>query len=178
MWLVILVPIALILASVVLPAFWGGAWSPTPMRIVNQMLSMAQLKKGETLYDLGAGDGRVITTAVRKHPVKAVGVEIDPLKCLLLRIRLRLMNLKGAARVLQADFFKVDLSKADVVFLYLSPIAHDRLGEKLRAELKPGARVVSYRRTIADWQPVTFLESEGLYLYKVQERRTSCKDSA
>ncbi len=168
MWLYLLfVPLLLLLFSVLLPSFWGGAWSPTPMRIVHQMLDMAQLQEGETLYDLGAGDGRVIFRAVSNCPVKAVGVEIDPFKCLLLKFRIRCKKLGETVKIVKSDFFKVNLSEANVVFLYLSPAAHNRLQEKLFHELKEGARVVCYRRTMADLPLEAVNASENLYMYRI-----------
>src|SRR5690606_34441159 len=107
-----------IFLSIVLPAFVGGAWSPTSMARVRAMLQMAQLAPGETLYDLGAGDGRIIITAAREFGAQAVGIEIDPLRAALCRWRIRLGGLTGRARVERANFFDVDLCNAAVVTFY------------------------------------------------------------
>ncbi len=137
------------------------------MKVVRQMLAMAALQEGETLFDLGAGDGRVIINAAVTYSSRAVGVEIDPLKCLLLRARISFMGLGDSVGVLKSDFFKADLSKADVVFLYLSPAAHDRLREKLNKELREGSRVVCYRRPIPGWSAEAVNLSHDLYLYRI-----------
>ncbi len=168
MWIYLLIiPVGFLLGSVILPSFWGGAWSPTPMGIVNQMLDMAQFKEGETLFDLGAGDGRVVVRAASAHPINAVGVEIDPFKCFLLKTRVRFKGLCSRVKIVKGDFFKVDLSEADVVFLYLSPAAHYRLRDKLSRELGEGARVVCYRRPMSGWQLEAVSPSRNLYLYRI-----------
>jgi ubiquinone/menaquinone biosynthesis C-methylase UbiE len=172
MWIYLMfLPLCLLLLSVLLPSFWGGAWSPTPMRIVHQMLDMAKLQEGETLYDLGAGDGRVIFKAVSDCQAKAVGVEIDPFKCFLLKTRIRYRRLGESVKVIKSDFFKVNLSDANVVFLYLSPVAHHRLQEKLSLELKEGSRVVCYRRTMEELPLEAVNLSENLFMYRIGQNR-------
>ncbi|HLT59085.1 MAG: class I SAM-dependent methyltransferase [Limnochordales bacterium] len=158
-----------IFLSIVLPAFVGGAWSPTSMARVRAMLQMAQLAPGETLYDLGAGDGRIIITAAREFGAQAVGIEIDPLRAALCRWRIRLGGLTGRARVERANFFDVDLCNADVVTFYLSQAAADRLKDKFETELRPGSRVVSHRRPVPGWRPAAVDERHGLYLYVIGE---------
>jgi hypothetical protein len=153
--------------SILLPSFVGGAWSPTPMPVVHKMLEYARLQPGETLYDLGAGDGRVIMTAGGLPGVRAIGVEIDPLRWALCKWRAR-----GRAniQVLRENMFHLDLRDADVVTFYLSQGAADLLQEKLQAELGPGARVISNRRPIPGWQPQLVDEEFGLYVYVMEEQ--------
>jgi len=110
------------------------------------MLQLAALRRGETLFDLGAGDGRIIIEAVRHFGARAVGVEIDPER--VDRIRKRLNATGTQAQLIEADLFQVDLSSADVITIYLSPSANLRLAQKLKAELKKGARVVSLDYTL------------------------------
>lgn len=136
------------------------------------MLKMADLQEGETLFDLGAGDGRVLFTAAAGNRVNAVGVEIDPVKCLLLNARIKLKGLGNRVQVVKGDFFAVSLAEANVVFLYLSPVAHNRLSEKLARELKAGARVVSYRRTMPDLPLEAVNHSQNLYLYRIGDVMT------
>jgi cyclopropane fatty-acyl-phospholipid synthase-like methyltransferase len=146
------------------------AYVPTPKLIVRSMLELASLRRGETLFDLGAGDGRIIIEAARQFGACAIGVEIDP-GCIS-RIRERLAATKSKAELIEADFFDVDLSQADVVTIYLSPSANERLASKLKSELKPGARVVSLDYDLPGWSPKRELEvnSSGMirkvYLYR------------
>jgi SAM-dependent methyltransferase len=170
-WLLVALGFTLF-CSVVAPSFWGGAWSPTPMRVVDGMLDMAQLAGHETLYDLGAGDGRVLFRAAKTRAAQVVGVEIDPVKCWFLKAMVCAKGL-SSVRIVKGDFFRVDLSGADVVFLYLSPAAHNRLREKLERELKTGARVVSYRRAMPGWRAAQVDPSRRLFLYQIGQE-TGC----
>jgi tRNA A58 N-methylase Trm61 len=148
--------------------------SPTP--VVRQMLILAELKPGETLYDLGSGDGRAVIMAAKDFGARSVGVELreDLVKRALSNIHE--LGLETRAHVLQNDIFKVDLSEADVVFLYLTTSANEKVKPKLEAELKPGARIVSHDYEVLGWKPSkidNFCEnprlgypSHTLYVYK------------
>jgi len=127
------------------------AYVPTPKEIVRRMLQLAQVRRGETVFDLGAGDGRVLIEAVRRFGARAVGVEIDPER--LTRIKERLTSTGTEAEVIQADFMDVDLSSADVVAIYLSASVNAKLAPKLRSELKAGARIVSLDYVLPGWIP-------------------------
>ena len=147
------------------------AYVPTPKDIVRRMLQLASLRRGETLFDLGAGDGRIIIEAVRGYGARAVGVEIDPER--ISRVRERLNSTGTQAELLEADLFEVDLSSADVITIYLSVSANTRLAPKLKAELKPGTRVVSLDYVLPGWVPDREIEintsgmKRKLYLYQI-----------
>lgn len=166
-WIGTVVMIGIALVSILLPALAGGAWSPTPMRAVRSMLRTAGLRHGEVLYDLGAGDGRIILTAAREFGATSVGVEIDPLRYAFARARLLLAGVSGRASIVLADFFRIDLRAADVVTLYLSQAANNRLRAKLEAELRPGARVVCYRRRMDGWDLAASDPRYGVFVYVV-----------
>ena len=148
----------------------------TPMPVVRQMLILAELKPGEMLYDLGSGDGRAVIMAAKDFEAKSVGVELreDLTKRTLSNIQE--LGLETKAQILQSDIFKVDLSPADVVFLYLTTSANEKVKPKLEAELKPGARIVSHDYEILGWKPSkidNFCEnprlgypSHTIYVYK------------
>jgi endoglucanase len=116
---------------------------PTPQAVVDKMLEMAEVKKGDVLYDLGCGDGRIVVTAAKRYGVKAVGFDIDPK-----RIRESLLNVKSnkvehLVTIKQEDIFTLDLREASVVTLYLLPTLNVKLMPQL-ARLKPGSRIVSH----------------------------------
>jgi tRNA A58 N-methylase Trm61 len=148
----------------------------TPMPVVRQMLVLAELKPKETLYDLGSGDGRAVIMAAKDFGAKSVGVELreDLAKRALSNIQE--VGLETKAQILQNDILKVDLSPADVVFLYLTTSANEKIKPKLEAELKPGARIVSHDYEILGWKPAktdNFCEnpklgypSHTIYVYK------------
>jgi len=145
------------------------AYIPTPKNIVRQMLLLARLRQGELLYDLGAGDGRILIEGAREFGARCVGVEIDPER--IVRLKERLAATKVEAKIIEGDLMQIDLSDADVVAIYLSDSVNARLAPKLSRELKPGARVVSLDYSLPGWklEKETSVTSAGLsrqiYLY-------------
>ena len=126
----------------------------SPLPVVRQMLTLAELRKGETFFDLGAGDGRSVIMAAQEYGAKAVGIELreDLAKRALSTIAE--LGIEDKAQILQADFFNIDLRSADVVFLYLTTSANEKVKPKLESELKPRARVVSHDYEILRWKPI------------------------
>ena len=149
----------------------------TPTSVVREMLILAELKPDEILYDLGSGDGRAVIMAAKDFGASSVGVELrdDLTKRALTSIND--LNLKEKTRIIQKDIFDVDLSAANVVFLYLTTSANERIKPKLEAELKPGTRVVSHDYEILGWKakkidnfcenPKLGYPSHTLYVYEV-----------
>jgi predicted RNA methylase len=149
---------------------------PSPLPVVQRMLKLADLKAGEVLFDLGAGDGRTVTMAATKFGARAVGVELreDLAKKALSTIHDN--GLADRVTIVNGDMFNVNLSSADVVFLYLTTSANEKIKPKLEAELKKGVRVVSHDYEIVGWKPLkvdNFCEnpqlgypSHTLYLYE------------
>ena len=111
------------------------------------------LKPGETLYDLGSGDGRIVITAARKYGVKAVGVEISERLVRTANENIKRAGVEARVRIVQGHLLDVDLSEADVVTLYLLTSSNDQLRPNLEKYLKPGARVVSHDFQIRGWKP-------------------------
>ena len=148
------------------------AYVPTPKDIVRRMLRLAGVRRGETVFDLGAGDGRILIEAVRGFGAQAIGVEVDPER--LVRIKERLTATGTEAKVIQGDLMQVDTSSADVVAIYLSSSVNAKLASKLENELKAGARVVSLDYTLPGWVPEKELTvksggiSRRIYLYRVE----------
>ncbi len=145
-WAVALLILLLIIAalSIAGAGIFGAPWLPTPTGILERMFEEAELKPGETVVDLGCGDGRVLIAAARNRGARGIGIEIDPLKAAIARWRVRRAGLEGAVTIRTAHALGADLRQADVVFLFLSHQLIDRLKPKFEAELKPGARIVSY----------------------------------
>jgi cyclopropane fatty-acyl-phospholipid synthase-like methyltransferase len=151
--------IALVLASV--PAVgqdtrYSNKLAPyvaSPARVVDRMLELASLKPGETLYDLGCGDGRILIAAAEKYKARTVGVEISPKLVAAAIARIDREGLNGRARVIQGDLLEVDLTGADVVTMYLDTSLNERLRPRLEKYLKPGARVISHDYAVPGWKP-------------------------
>lgn len=126
---------------------------PTPEPVVDRMLELAQPKPGEFLIDLGSGDGRIPIAAAKRYGVRALGVDIDPV-----RISEATANAKSAGVEDKVDFrrenlFETDISKADIVTLYLLDSLNLKLRPRLLSELKPGTRIVSHSFSMGDWTP-------------------------
>jgi precorrin-6B methylase 2 len=128
-------------------------FDPTPGEIVERMLTLAKLKRGEVLYDLGSGDGRIVIAAAKKFGTKAVGFEVDPGLIKLARENARQQGVEKLVEFREQDFLTADLSPASVITLYLSYDGNLAVRPLLMQQLKPGARVVSYTFDMGDWSP-------------------------
>jgi predicted RNA methylase len=118
------------------------------------MLELAQLKQGENFFDLGAGDGRTIIMAAKDFGARAVGIELREDLAGKASNSIRELGLQDRITMIQSDMFTVDLRAADVVFLYLTTSANEKVKPKLESELKSGARIVSHDYEILGWKPV------------------------
>jgi uncharacterized protein (TIGR03000 family) len=116
---------------------------PTPQEVVDKMLEMAQVKKGDVLYDLGCGDGRIVVTAAKKYQAKATGFDIDPQRVKESVENVKKNNVEDLATIKKADIFTLDLKDVNVVTLYLLPDLNVKLMPQLE-KLKPGSRIVSH----------------------------------
>lgn len=126
---------------------------PTPQDVVEAMLEMAGVKKGDVLYDLGSGDGRIPVTAAKRFGIRAVGIDIDPARVAEANTNARAAGVTDLVTFRNADLFETDLSEASVVTLYLLPALNLKLRPKLLKELKPGSRIVSHAFDMGDWKP-------------------------
>jgi predicted RNA methylase len=146
---------------------------PTPQTIVERMLEAGHVKPGDTVYDLGSGDGRIVITAARKFGAKAVGVEIRPDLCRIANERIKAMGLEDRVHMVQGNALTVDLSSADVVTMFLLTASNERLKPNLGKYLKPGARVVSNQFPIKGWKASETIKAKAgttsyaIYVYEI-----------
>jgi SAM-dependent methyltransferase len=131
-------------------------YEPTPHDIVKRMLELAKVKKGELVYDLGCGDGRIVVAAAKQFGARGFGYDLDPKRIKESRANVKKNKVGKLVTIEQKDIFKVDLSKADVVTLYLLPDLNVKLLPQLR-KLKPGARVVSHEWGIRGVKPAKLI---------------------
>ena len=146
------------------------------MVVVQHMLKLAQLKPGEVLFDLGAGDGRTVIMAAKSFGARGVGVELREDLAKKAMSTIFDNGLADRVTIVNGDMFTVDLMSADVVFLYLTTSANEKIRSKMDQELKKGVRVVSHDYEIIGWKPVkveNFCEnpqvgypSHTIYLYE------------
>lgn len=141
---------------------------PTPPEVVEAMLTLARLRAGEQLVDLGSGDGRIVLAAA-KRGAQARGVELDNELVDRARRRAEFEQLQQRARFVRGDLFAESLRDAQVVTLYLLPAVNARLRPKLLTELKAGSRVVSHAFDMGEWTPdqMQVVEDKQLYLWIV-----------
>jgi len=165
--LLLVIVTVIILLSIQWPGLTGAPWWPTPREKVLRMLEMANVQTDEVVYDLGCGDGRVLITAARRFHARAVGIEIDPLRFLLVQIMITILGLRKRVTVKLGNFFEQDLAKADIVFTYLLQDTNNKLFKKLDVELRPGTRVVSHNYSYPGWRLMEEDKTLGLYLYEV-----------
>jgi predicted RNA methylase len=125
----------------------------SPLPVVRRMLILSELKPGELIYDLGSGDGRIVITAAKEFGARAVGVELREDLVKQAHEKVSELNLNGKVKIVQRDMFNVDLSPADVVTLYLTTSANEKVKPKLESELRQGARVVCHDYEILGWKP-------------------------
>ncbi len=140
---------------------------PTPYEDIDYFFDLVPLFPSDVVYDLGSGDGRLLFAAIDKGAGKAVGIEINPLCIQKSREMAKNKGLENKITFLEADFMKVDLSRATVVFCYLFSAVSRVLKPKFESELKPGTRVVMEGFPMPGWKPVltTPRGRKQFYLY-------------
>jgi precorrin-6B methylase 2 len=126
-------------------------WVPTPQALVDKMLDMARLTKEDFLMDLGSGDGRTVITAA-KRGARAQGIEYNPDMVELSKRNAEKAGVTARASFMKADLFETDLSRANVITMFLLPEINLRLRPKI-LDLRPGTRVVANTFTMGEWQP-------------------------
>ncbi|MCJ7455764.1 class I SAM-dependent methyltransferase [Candidatus Bathyarchaeota archaeon] len=145
----------------------------TPVEVAKKMIQLAALKPGHTLYDLGAGDGRLVIMAAQETGAHTVGVEMREDLVERARSEIKKLNLEERVQMVHEDFFSVDLKDADAVTLYLTTSGNERLRPKLEQELKKGAKVISHDFKVGNWKPsVVYNELLGhtIYSYDVGQQ--------
>jgi ubiquinone/menaquinone biosynthesis C-methylase UbiE len=115
------------------------------------MLALANVGPGELVYDLGAGDGRVLISAVRDFGARAVGVELHASRYAQILGRVKRERLEDHVKIIRGDFFEISITDANVVTLYLLSSVNSMIRPKLEQELKAGTRVVSHVFGFMDW---------------------------
>ena len=130
-----------------------GFFQATPDNAVERMLEMSELQSNDVLYDLGCGDGRIVVMAAQRFGIRAVGIDIDAKLIAQARANARQSGVTHLVEFWKKDVCTTDVSPATVVTLYLKDSVIFAVSEKLRAELRPGARVVSRDAVIPGWGP-------------------------
>lgn len=142
---------------------------PTPMYAVHKVLKAAKIKKGDRVYDIGAGDGRFVHFAAKDYGAKATGFELDPFVFFIAKMRQWFWKWQG--KILHGDFQKRSLKDADVLVCYMMPKTLAKFQKKFDKELRKGTKVVSYGFHIGTWKPKKHISKEGkiaqIFVYQI-----------
>jgi SAM-dependent methyltransferase len=139
-------------------------WVPTPDDVVERMLRMAQVTPNDVVYDLGAGDGKIVIAAAKRFGARAIGIEYNPEMAKFAQSKVEAAGVVGKARIVQGDIFATDFSQATVVTMYLLPALNLKLRPTILA-MRPGTRVVSHSFTMDDWEPDETSSMDGRRAY-------------
>lgn len=173
-WIIVLVFVVVAAVTTAWAGWRAAPFVPTRSKDVERMLDLAELKDGEVVYDLGAGDGRLLLAATqRQAQVTAVGFELSLLFYLIGWLRILLSPNRQRMRWKFQDFFHHSISEADVVVCFLTPPAMSKLEPKFRQELRPGARIISAVFPMPNWKPDLVDKPTGrvsVYRYRVGNR--------
>lgn len=158
---------------ILVPALYGLLPVPTKPERIQNALKLANLQPNETLYDLGAGDGRVLFIAARDFGAKAVGIEIGPVQCVLIWLRTTASGLGKQIRIRWGNFYKANLRDADVVFVYATSKEIVKLASHLQAQMKQGSRLVSISADFPDWEPTDLDDRNLIFVYQMPPAKGS-----
>jgi len=171
---IVLLAVAIALAYFVFASFlFGAGYQPTPRAAALEMLRLAEVSPNDVVYDLGAGTGALVFRAVRLYGARALGVEVEPIRVLVLKVRRALSAKADRLTIRWGNLFALDFSAATVVATFLWPGAMARLRQKFESELRPGARVVSHCHPIPGWTVAVHDPRTDVYLYRWPEARGS-----
>jgi tRNA A58 N-methylase Trm61 len=148
--------------------------------VVDRMLGLANVKQGETLYDLGSGDGRIVITAARRYGARGIGIDIDPVRIHEARENAEKAGVDKQVRFITGDLFKAALSQADVLTLYLLDRINRDLRPQLWKQLKVGTRVVSHASDMGKEWPAEKTENvdgHAIYFWTVSDENKRAADS-
>ena len=146
---------------------------PTPQKVVEGMLDLAKVSKGDVVYDLGCGDGRIVITAAKDYGATGIGVDLNPERIKEANENAVKAKVNNKVTFHEGDLFDFDFSKANVLTLYLLPDVNLKLMPKIKSEMKPGSRVVSHAFDMGDWEPDERIVVDGktVYLWTIPEKK-------
>jgi len=153
-------------------AFKFAPFVPTPTEYIIEAFSLANLKPGETLLDLGCGTGKVLVIGAKKFNAKVIGYEISPILCFLAKLNLFINGIKNG-KIYCEDFLNARLDEAEVIFLYVTPKLMEKLRKKFEKELRPKTRIITFSSQLPFWTPIKTFQPKNqkkffkIFLYRV-----------
>ena len=155
------------------PAFYGLPPVPTKPERIRKALKLANLQPNEILYDLGAGDGRVLLIAAREFRAQAVGIEAGPFQCALIWLRATASGFGKQIQVRWENYYHGQFRDADVVFVYATSKEVMKLAPHLNLEMKKGSRLVSISADFSEWEPSVVDDHDLIFVYEMPPTKGS-----
>ncbi len=147
---------------------------PSPLAVIDAALELANFSKDEVFADLGCGDGIVLLRAAQRFGVLSIGFEIDSNLVNIAKGNVKAAGLANLIDVVKADLFTVDLSRFNVIYIYLSPLVIKRLSEKIMNECSRGSRILVHDYPLSNFRldkivhiPDGEFHTHSIYLYKL-----------
>jgi len=171
-FLILFLIFLVILNLVLLGGFFEAPWFPTKKKDFDRIAKLAELRPGMLFYDLGGGNGEILFYLSKKYNITCIGIELSPL--LYLYSKFKSLFFKRV-KIEYGNFFQYDLSKANVVYIFLLPKTYDKLKKKLNSELKEGTKIILSCWPFEYWKPTKISEKENsitYYLYIVQKEKS------
>jgi SAM-dependent methyltransferase len=145
---------------------YGAGYQPTPRKVALKMIEMGEIVPADLVMDLGAGTGGLLLMAAEMKGATVTGIEVEPLRIVVLRLRRLMSPARKRISIKRSDFFKEDLGSTTVILAFLWPSAMERLKPKLERELRPGCRLVSYWHPVPGWTPDRVDRGLRIYFYR------------
>lgn len=166
-WYILQLVFVFLIFFLTLAFMTGAPFVPSTKTVSEEMINLAKITKGSTVYDLGSGDGRLLFASAQHGARKVVGLEINPYLVLFTNLKLFFSPWRQTVFCYWKNFWTADLHDADVVFVYLLPWKMERLKKKLEHDLKPGARVVSNSFIFPGWNIEDQDKKNHVYVFKI-----------
>jgi hypothetical protein len=166
--LLIIIIVPLLVIPTIYAFYIGAPILYSPKKATREALKLINPKKGATFFDLGMGNGRTLIVASREFNLKTVGYELSPMVFFLAKITILLSGIKKP-QLFMKNFYKQNLSEADIIFCFLTPAAMEKLEPKFKKELKAGTHIISYAFKIPTWKEKYILENcrpGNVYIYE------------
>jgi len=163
----------LALLWILVPVFYGLPAKPTQPDRIRAALKLVKLQPDEVLYDLGAGDGRVLLIAAKEFGAKAVGLEVGPMQIFVSWLRVLFNGIRHKVRIEAGNYYKADLREADVVYVYATSREVRKLAPLLAKQMKQGSRVVSISADFPEWEPSEFDDHYLIFTYDMPPKEGS-----
>lgn len=169
-YIMAVIAVLFIVSSLAWVGILSAPYVPTRKRDLKRIYEIAQIRPGQVVYDLGAGDGRILIYGAKHYGIKGVGCELALFPLLSSKIKALCAGVSGQLSLRWKNLYKIDVSEADLVVSYLLPKTMGKLKKKFEQELKPGAKVIACGFEVPGWEHVKYDKPDkrhvGLYLYQ------------